>query len=132
MRYMSHSLPYALRRRSTHGAPLLSVIVIASLVCLSPNARAATTRYIECQHPVSTGVEVFALRHISAKSACPVALKLEATPNTYRCRDRKAVAIAHHFDGWALAINQSGFLLKRDAQSFQVTGEDNPPGVCFV
>ena len=87
----------------------------------------------ECQHPVMTGVEVYKLRHVTSRVACPVALALfrwEAggrhERELYGCH-----GIGHpylrlrEFHGWHLALTPD-FVMSRNGASFAVGGTDFP------
>ena len=104
---------------------------------MGTTATAATTKYIECQHPVVTGVEVSHLRHVSTRTACPVALALFRWENKddhirklYVCKGKppgRPVLKTHSFEGWALSIAKSGFFeMSRGRGSFAVSGTDFP------
>lgn len=96
---------------------------------------AAAFRYVECQHPVMTGVEVYRLHRISSRRACPLALALyrwEVTGNHERdlfgCRGRgrhTPFLKLHRFDGWRISLRPA-FTLSRRGASFAVGGTDFP------
>ncbi|MGA2471045.1 MAG: hypothetical protein ABSG64_10180, partial [Solirubrobacteraceae bacterium] len=82
------------------------------------------------------GVEVSHLRHVSAATACPVALSLYSwenkegnIPKLYKCTGSPPMALLklHKFDGWKLSIAQSGYFeMSRGQSSFYVSGTDFP------
>jgi hypothetical protein len=109
----------------------------AAAVFLTMTAPAPAAKYIECQHPVVTGVEVSRLSHVSSATACRVALSLYRWENSddhitklYKCVGGPAgrpVLEMHSFDGWALSIAKSGyFQMSRGQSSFDVSGTDFP------
>jgi hypothetical protein len=95
---------------------------------------AALPKLTECQHPVRTGVEVYHLVHITAATACPVALKLFAweykgnITKLYGCKSLGHPFLRlRRFNGWALSIASSGnFEMASGQSSFYVTGTDFP------
>lgn len=116
---------------------LLGALATAAVVALTTSAPAPAAKYIECQHPVVTGVEISHLRHVSRATACPVALALYRWENKdnngaklYKCAGRPpgtAVLKLHTFDGWALNIAKSGYFeMSRGESSFSVSGTDFP------
>ena len=117
---------------------ICGVLALAAIVWLAASAPApAATNYVECQHPVVTGVEVSHLRDVSASTACPVALALFRWENKddhirelYVCKGKspgKPVLRRHSFEGWALSIARSGFFeMSRGRSSFAVSGTDFP------
>jgi hypothetical protein len=116
---------------------LLGALATTAAVLLIASAPAPAAKYIECQHPVVTGVEISHLRHVSSATACPVALSLyrwenkdNHMPKLYRCAGKPpgtAVLELHTFDGWALSIAKSGYFeMSRGQSSFYVSGTDFP------
>ena len=90
----------------------------------------------ECQHPVTTGVEVFNLRHVRLATACGVALRLYRWENEnhsralYGCSPSSAHPVRgylrrHEFEGWRLSLRPA-FTMRRGRASFAVTGTDFP------
>jgi hypothetical protein len=80
-------------------------------------------------------VEVYHLLHVTAATACPVALKLFAWENKsgnitklYGCKSLGHPFLRlREFDGWALSIVPAGdFEMARGRSSFYVTGTDFP------
>ena len=119
------------------SASLFGALVVGALACLIASAPAPAAQYHECQHPVTTGVEVFRLHHVSTATACPVALSLyswenkdDHTRTLYVCAGRspgKPVLKLHRFDGWALSLRGRGvFTMSRGSSSFAVSGTDFP------
>jgi hypothetical protein len=120
------------------SASFLGALALATLTCLAASARALATRYHECQHPVTTGVEISHLRHVRTSIACPVALSLyswenkdDHTRKLYICAGRspgRPVLRMHRFDGWALSLTGKFdlFTMSRGASSFVVSGTDFP------
>lgn len=102
----------------------------------SPPSALAATRYVECQHPVTTGVEVSNLRHVSTATACGAALYLYSwenkdghIPTLYVCKGKVPTAVLklHKLDGWTLSIAKSGyFQMSRGKSAFDVSGTDFP------
>jgi len=116
---------------------LLGALAAAAVVLLTTSAPAPAAKYIECQHPVVTGVEISHLRQVSSATACPVALALyrwenkdNDMPTLYRCAGKPpgtAVLKLHTFDRWALSIAKSGYFeMSRGKSSFYVSGTDFP------
>jgi hypothetical protein len=115
---------------------LLGALAVAAACALPTSAPAlAATKYVECQHPVTTGVEVSNLRHVSSATACPVALALYSwenkntdIPKLYTCTSTPpgAVLKRHSFDGWKLSIKSGPFQMSRGNSSFDVSGTDFP------
>lgn len=116
---------------------LLASAVLSAGVSLGTSPLASAARYTECQHPVTTGVEVSRLRDVSARTACPVARSLYRWENKddhirklYVCAGKppgKPVLKLHTFDGWALSIGKLGvFEMSRGRSSFAVSGTDFP------
>jgi hypothetical protein len=120
-------------RRSGFG-PL---VVAALAACFwASGAQAARLTLIECQHPMVTGEEAYALKNVTAATACPVVLILgrwEGVSGNI-ARLFKCVGPGKHtpvlelktFAGWQLAITSSGFRMSRGTSSFEVTGTDFP------
>jgi hypothetical protein len=116
---------------------LLGALAAAAAVLLTVSTPAPAAKYIECQHPVVTGVEISHLRRVSSATACPVALSLYRWENQddhitklYKCAGKPPgtpVLKLHTFDGWALSIAKSGYFeMSRGQSSFYVTGTDFP------
>jgi hypothetical protein len=109
-----------------------SVLLLAAVAALAAGrARAAAT--VECQHPVMTGVEVYKLRHVTSRGACPVALALFRWETNGR-HERQLYGchgIGHPFlrlrtfRGWQLALTPD-FVMSRGRASFAVGGTDFP------
>jgi hypothetical protein len=109
-------------------------------LALLPAAAVAAPKTYECQKPVRTGVEVFALHDISTARACPPALELFAWENArpshaqalYGCRRPKPDEAGfpylrlHEFRGWKLSIRNEEFTMSRGKSSFHVGGTDFP------
>ena len=127
------------RRRTVKWA--LGAICAASLAAL-PAGAGADPRTYECQHPVKTGEEAFALHHISVKVACAAVLELgkweyqdHHIEQLYGCHyphgpsqgGGTAYLRKHSFDGYRLSISPKyGFVMSRGDSSFAVTGTDFP------
>jgi hypothetical protein len=127
---------------------LLTAAVAAALmptgVAEAGSATAASV--IECQHPVTTGVEIGRLKHVTAVTACPVALALYRYENSgrkpfvYGCRRpatkngvRTPYLRFHAFDGWHMTLSgryDYTFTFSRADASFIVGGTDFPVS-CF-
>jgi hypothetical protein len=116
---------------------LLGALAAVAGVLLSASTSAPAAKYIECQHPVVTGVEISHLRHVSRATACPVALALyrwenkdNNMPKLYKCTGKPPGTAAlklHTFDGWALSIGKSGYFeMSRGQSAFYVSGTDFP------
>ncbi len=104
----------------------------------SPAAGGARSVWtVECQHPIVTGVEIYALRHISIGHACPVALSLfrweidgKHRLALYRChelgqRHPRPHLRLHTFRGWRLSLTPE-FVMSRRGASFAISGTDFP------
>jgi hypothetical protein len=106
-----------------------AILLLASL--LPAGARAA--RYVECQHPVMTGVEVYRLHNINSRVACPVALALfrwetggNRESKLYGCHGVGHPYLRlHAFRGWHLKLTPE-FVMSRGSASFAVGGTDFP------
>lgn len=105
----------------------------AAAASLALGAPAQAAGEIDCQHPVTTGVEVLHLSHVTSAKACPVALSLWSWENKgnngtklYKCTPPTAVLKLHQYDGWTLSLTRSGFRMSRGGSSFDVTGTDFP------
>ena len=132
-----------MRLRSTFGLLAAALAVAAASAgagqALS-NSPVSAQKLIECQHPLVTGEEVFNLKNITAASACPVVLDLGHwegirgnIPKLYKCAGpgkHTPVLKLHTFEGWNLAITNSGFQMSRGRSSFDVGGTDFPVS-CF-
>jgi len=116
---------------------LLGALAAAGAVSLMEGAPASAATYVECQHPVVTGVEVSHLTHVSSATACSAALALYSWENTgnhgaklYKCASNplgRPVLKLHSFDGWTLSLVKSGyFQMSRGRSSFYVSGTDFP------
>jgi hypothetical protein len=121
------------------------VAAVAAATCFAAGAHgAAPSKLIECQHPVRTGEEAYALKQVTAKVACPLVRALarwEYVPGhveqhikqLYRCAGASKRSPGHPvlvltvFEGWQLSITPSGaFRMSRGPSSFEVTGTDFP------
>jgi hypothetical protein len=116
-------------------APLLAALAFCG-------AAGAASRFHECQKPVRTGVEVYALHGVSSARACQLALALFAWENTddhatalYGCHRPHPDAAGypylrmHRFHGWKLSLRgrpYGAFTMSGGARSFEVTGTDFP------
>lgn len=113
------------------GVALAGLLGVVLLLAWLPNAGAAT--FVECQHPVMTGVEVYRLHDIKSRAACPVALKLfhwETAGNResrlYGCHGIGHPYLRlHAFRGWHLKLTPD-FVMSRNGASFAVGGTDFP------
>jgi hypothetical protein len=97
---------------------------------------AGTAGGTQCQQPVTTGVEVFDLRNLSAGRACRVALALyrweeQGKENRehllFGCHgtaDLYPYLRIHSFEGWHLSVRRP--LLSHGYMSFDVIGTDFP------
>lgn len=117
--------------------------LLAALAAAWPAAASASPRSYECQKPVVTGVEVYALHDVTPARACPVALALFAwedgnaahTSELYGCHyptpgsGGYPYLRLHRFAGWTLSLHgrpYGAFAMSRGASSFRVTGTDFP------
>ena len=122
----------ASRRWHARFSALIAAGILAT-IGMPVAARSDASTYIECQHPVRTGVEVYRLHHITSRAACPVALALfrwEATgqreSSLYGCHGPgHAYLRTHHFHGWRLSLTPE-FVMSRNGASFAVGGTDFP------
>jgi hypothetical protein len=129
------ALPTVLRTPTTPPITASAGAALAAglLLALAPTS-AHAARYVECQKPVVTGVEVSQLHHVTSHTACPVALNLfrweQRDGNErrlFRCNGFKPVLKKHEFDGWHLRIQHTyGFTMYRGSRSFVVGGTDFP------
>jgi hypothetical protein len=120
----------------------VSAVLLGVLAVWSAGA-SASVRLYECQKPVTTGVEVYGLRHISQTRACPPALALFAWENSseahakalYGCHFPMPNAAGypylklHRFHGWKLSLvgrPYGNFTMSRGNSSFHVGGTDFP------
>jgi hypothetical protein len=109
--------------------------------CVCPAGASALPALHECQKPLMTGVEVYALRSVSQAHACKLALALFAWENAghwsvlYGCRrpDPESAGYPYlklrHFHGWRLSLRghpYGEFRMSHGASSFFVTGTDFP------
>jgi hypothetical protein len=105
----------------------------------APSQKLRVLARIECQHPVTTGVEVSDLRGVSRRTACKLALGLHkfalsghvivsCGPN-----NQWPMLVLHRWHGWRTSLLH-GFTLARGDASFAVGGTDfsapcgGPPG----
>lgn len=117
------------------AVPALAVPAVASAGSGLPPG------FHECQHPVITGVEVYALKNIKASTACPVALALskwepkhQNASRLYGCHRTSPDAAGYPylklrvFNGWKLSLTgrYKAFTMSMGAASFEVTGTDFP------
>src|ERR1700722_11498886 len=97
-------------------------IILAMTLVLSAPAIASASSGLpaglhECQHPVVTGVEVYGLKSVAVRTACPVAIALSKwepkrgnTARLYGCHRKSPDAAGfpylklHVFDGWRLSL----------------------------
>jgi len=119
--------------------------VLAALLLLAvpaPGRALAQTRFYQCQHPVKTGVEVYDLRGMTPRGACPTALALFAWEYSSEARTRALYGCVrprpeaggypylrlHRFRGWALSLSgpEKDFTMTKGSRSFRVTGTDFP------
>ena len=123
------------------GLPWALVAVCAALITV-PGAATGTLKYYECQRPVQTGEEAFALHHITVKAACAAVLALghweykdHHIQQLYGCIYPHGASQGggtpylrkHSFDGYRLSISkQYGFVMSRGRGWFAVTGTDFP------
>jgi len=113
------------------------LVVAATAAALwAGGAQAGSPRLIECQRPMITGEEVYSLKNVSSKTACPVVISLGRWENIegnirklYTCTGPHKftpVLVLQTFDGWRMAITKAGFRMSRGTSSFGVTGTDFP------
>jgi hypothetical protein len=124
-------------------APILAAVAATLLAALAPaGAAGAAPKYHECQKPVKTGVEVYALHRVSTARACGLALALFAWETKddheavlYGCHRPKPEAVGypylrlHRFHGWKLSLRgrpYGAFTMSSGASSFEVSGTDFP------
>lgn len=115
----------------------LAIVVLSALVAVSVIGGNATgrevareARSVECQHPLTTGVEVYALHRVSVSTACSVALALHRYELSghlvVNCTSsNRPVLILATFHGWRLHVSPE-FHLTRGLASFAATGTDFP------
>jgi hypothetical protein len=119
-----------------------ALLAFLAALALLPGAASALPRFHECQKPVRTGVEVWALENIAPARACPPALALFAWENArpsharalYGCRRPKPDEAGtpflklHEFHGWRLSLTgrYKEFTMSRGKSSFHVGGTDFP------
>ena len=131
-----------MRRLSlTPGAVCASALVALSLALVSgAGAASASSRSYECQHPMTTGEEAYAVHGINPHVACRAVRALAAwlqrgdnASRLYRCKrsspDAGGVPILklHTFDGYSLRIsNTYGFVMYKGNTWFAVGGTDFP------
>jgi hypothetical protein len=106
-----------------------TVALCLALFLALPSAWAGSSS-VECQHPLTTGVEVSARHHVSAVTACRVALALYRYATSahvvVNCTsDNKPVLVLRRFEHWTLSL-RGGFHMKKGASSFAVSGTDFP------
>lgn len=114
-------------------AGALSTLALPRIAAAHRADGSATPSYIECQHPVMTGVEVYKLHRITGHRACPVALALyrweiggDNELHLYGCRGVGHPYLKRHsFDGWHLRVDPD-FVMSRGGASFAVGGTDFP------
>ena len=122
-------------RRTAAAATALALGAAAATLGAAPAAQ-ALPKLIECQQPVRTGEEIYALHGVTQATACPVVralAKWEYHPTShitalYTCvgpGKHTPKLVRHRFDGWALSIDD-GFVMSRGGASFKVTGTDFP------
>jgi hypothetical protein len=122
----------------------LTGIVAATflLALLAPATGQASPALHECQHPLRTGVEIYDLRAVSPRQACPVALELFGWESSSSAHQRALYGCArpkpedagypflrlHRFRGWELALKgpEKRFTMSRGSATFSVTGTDFP------
>ena len=122
---------------------ILAALAAAMLsVPALPGAASAEPKLHECQKPVRTGVEVYALRGVSRVRACRLALALFAWENSddhavilYGCHYPHPNTAGypylrlHRFHGWRLSLRgrpYGAFTMSNGRRSFEVTGTDFP------
>jgi len=118
----------------TRRGCLAAVGATLFLTCASSSTGGARSVWtIECQHPIVTGVEIYALRHISIARACPVALAFfrweingRHRLSLYRChelgqRHPHPHLRLHTFRGWRLSLRPD-FVMSRRGASFAIAG----------
>lgn len=127
-----------MRPRFPHAAALAALSLLAAAALPAANASRSVARaQIECQRPMTTGEEIFALKNIGAAAACPVVRDLGHWESTaghiselYRCSGpgkHTPVLELSRFEGWRLSLSRSGyFQMSRGRSSFEVIGTDFP------
>ena len=114
----------------------------AVAVALSAPGAATAAPFIECQHPVTTGVEISHLKNVTKATACPVALALYRYENSghvtkiYGCKrpngpnaPGRPYLKTHTFQGWHMSLGGRygyNFTFSRGTSSFAVSGTDFP------
>ena len=122
-------------RRVAVSAAALALAAAAGALAVAPAAQ-ALPKLIECQQPLVTGEEIYALHGVTKATACPVVralAKWEYHPTSHITKLYTCVGPGKHtpklvrrrFDGWALSI-AGGFVMSRGGASFKVTGTDFP------
>jgi hypothetical protein len=115
-------------------------VAATAVTLLFPATAAAAPKFHECQHPVTTGAEVYHLRNITAAKACPTVLKLYAFDTKhenrlYGCKagtgggPGRPYLKRHHFHGYKLSLGGKyhyTFTMAKGSKSFRVTGTDFP------
>jgi hypothetical protein len=121
----------------------LAVAAVMAAGAAGPTVAGAEPRLHECQKPVVTGVEVYALRGgVGTAQACRLALALFSWENTddhaaalYGCRRPHPNGVGYpylrlrRFHRWKLSLTgrpYGAFTMSRGRRSFEVTGTDFP------
>jgi hypothetical protein len=116
------------------GAAALALTTLA--MTFAAASAQALPKLTECQHPLVTGEEAYALHDVTAATACPLVRALarwEYHPPSHIEKLYACVGPGHHtpklvrrrFEGWTLSIH-NGFVMSRGRSSFKVTGTDFP------
>jgi hypothetical protein len=93
------------------------------------------SKSFQYQHPLTTRVEVFDLRHIGGRGACPVAMRIYryeiSGHSIVDCRygqdPHSPTLVIHRFRGWRLHLSSRGrFSMSRGPRSFALVDTDFP------
>jgi hypothetical protein len=111
-----------------------SIAALVALVAFALISSPAAARTVECQHPLSTGMEAFNLKDVSPATACRLVIALSKWKTQwYVCTGAGSDSVGtpvikvHRFDGWTLSVpKRSALLMSRGKGSFQVEGTDFP------
>ena len=120
------------QRLSTVAAIAVAVGLLLFSFAACPTVAGAASRSFQCQHPVTTGVEVSELHDVSSATACKVALNLyRYGTSDHEIADCTASNQPYwtirSFEGWRTVLTRaSGFGLRRGRALFFLGGTDFP------